>query len=402
MKVLQINAVNGIRSTGRTVKELDEYLQKNGHTSIVVYSDGDIPENGYKMGSIIDRKVHALLSRITGLQGYFSKRSTKKLLGFLDETQPEIVHIRNLHSNFINMPMLFEYLSNYNIPTVVTLHDCWFFTGGHTHFTADEYYDWKNGFNNAKKNKSYLGNKSWFFDTSEKIYRDQIKWFNDIPKLAFVGVSKWVTKEAMKSKVTNSSMVETIYNWIDTDIFKPTEINSLKRKLNLDGKFIILGVASSWSDRKGLHKFIELSKIINDNIRIILIGSLDEGIELPSDIIHVSETDNVQELVQYYSLADVFLNLSIEETFGKVSAEALACGTPVITVDSTANAEIIGPGCGYILDEWDTALAIKKIKLVKKKGKKIFSDECRSFVKEKFNSQKNMRKYIDLYETLIS
>src|SRR5699024_10210510 len=181
MHIVQINAVNGIRSTGRTVKELDEYLKKKGHKSTIVFSDGESSENGYRMGTSIDKKLHALLSRITGLQGYFSRGSTKKLISFLDRKKPDIVHVRNLHSNFINMPMLFKYLAKENIATVITLHDCWFFTGGHTHYIIDEYYDWEKGFEKDKRNKNLLGNKSWFFDQSERIFNDQVKWFSNIP-----------------------------------------------------------------------------------------------------------------------------------------------------------------------------------------------------------------------------
>lgn len=169
------------------------------------------------------------MSRITGLQGYFSKVGTKKLINFIRKQNPDVVHIRNLHSNYVNMPMLFEYLAVNNIATVVTLHDCWFFTGGHTHYVTDNYYDWKKGFNKKNRNKNLLSNKSWFFDQSEKIFYDQIKWFSNISKLAFVGVSNWVTEEAKKSKVTEGAIVQTIYNWIDTDVFKPTSSIELKK-----------------------------------------------------------------------------------------------------------------------------------------------------------------------------
>lgn len=398
MHIVQINAVNGIRSTGRTVKELDNYIRKKGYKSTIVYSDGESPENGYQVGSSIDKKLHALFSRITGLQGYFSRGSTKKLISFLDRKKPDIVHVRNLHSNFINMPMLFKYLANENIATVITLHDCWFFTGGHTHYIIDEYYDWEKGFEKGKRNKKLLGNKSWFFDQSERIFNDQVKWFSNIPTVAFVGVSKWIKEEAQKSKVTDGSLVETIYNWVDTDVFMPT----YSEQLNNSKEFIILGVASGWSNDKGLDKFIELSKNLDENMKIILIGNVDKTFKLPDNIVSIPETDDISELVKYYSAAGVFLNLSLEETFGKVSAESLACGTPVIAIDSTANAEIIGPGCGFVLEKWDVLECINRIQLIKHNGKDTYSENCRKFVIDNFNSNCNLQKHIELYESLLS
>jgi len=402
MHILQINAVYGMRSTGRTVKELDNYLKKNGHKSTIAFSEGETIKNGYKIGSSLEKKIHALMSRITGLQGYFSKKGTENLLNFINNQNPDIVHIRNLHSNFINMPMLFNYLATKDIATVVTLHDCWFFTGGHTHYIKNGYYGWKNGFDKTNRNKNYLSNKSWFFDTSEKIFNDQVKWFSSISKLAFVGVSDWVTKEAKKSQVTDGALVKKIYNWIDTNLFNPMYNNELQKKLNLTNNFIILGVASRWDTNKGFDKFIELSRHIENNMRIVLVGEVDDTSILPNNIIYIPETDNISELVEYYSMADVFLNLSIEETFGKVVVEALSSGTPVITINSTANAELIGPGCGYIIEEWDVFNALKKINLIQKKGRQSFSETCRKFAKENFNPQDKLNQYLELYQELLS
>ncbi|CZR05641.1 Glycosyltransferase involved in cell wall bisynthesis [Trichococcus flocculiformis] len=399
MRVLQINAVYGIMSTGRTVLEMEKYLIKLGHESIVAYSEAPYSNSGYKIGGTFGKKIHGLFSRVTGLQGYFSSLSTRKFLKYIDDVKPDIVHVRNLHSNFINMGMLFDYLAKNDIATIITLHDCWFYSGGHTHYVKDKFYDWRDGFSKYNKNKKIMGNPSWFFDRSEKIFNDQVKWFTQIPRVSFVGVSNWITSEARQSKVTDRSHVQTIYNWIDLDTFHPVDDPILKEEMNIQNKFIILGVASGWGNNKGLDKFIELSNSLKDDECILLVGRVNESIHLPKNIINIPETHDIAELVRYYSISDVFVNLSNEESFGKVSAEALACGTPVITNNSTANPEIVGEGCGYIIDSFDDIR--KRIDQIKICGKKSYSKLCVQFAHDNFDSRERMEDYVKLYTSLI-
>ena len=402
MRVLQINAVYGIRSTGRIVLEIEKHLIDSGHKSNVAYSEAPYNNTGYKIGGKFGKKVHGLLSRITGLQGYFSTVPTRKLLKFIKKNNPDIVHVHNLHSNFINMGMFFDYLAKNDIVTIITLHDCWFYTGGHTHYVKDEFYDWRDGFSKCNKNKKKMGNSSWFFDKSEKIFNDQVKWFTQIPRVAFVGVSNWITNEAKQSNVTDGSHVQTIYNWVDLEIFHPVNNPTLKDKLNIQNKFIILGVASGWSNNKGLDKFLELAKYLRSDEIILLVGKVNNDINLPNNVMNIPETHDLNELVKYYSMADIFVNLSLEESFGKVSAEALSCGTPVITINSTANSELVGDGCGYVISKWDINHILNKIHVLRENGKESYTEKCIEFAQQNFNSRNNMEEYLHLYEKLLS
>ncbi len=135
MRILQVNAIYGSKSTGTIVKDIDLLLQSKGHESYVAFQKStEVPTNGYKIGNKLDYKIHALLTRLLGKQGYFSIASTKKFLKYIDKIKPDIVHLHNLHSNYINLNMLLKYLEYKNIHTVITLHDCWFFTGNCSHY----------------------------------------------------------------------------------------------------------------------------------------------------------------------------------------------------------------------------------------------------------------------------
>ena len=166
MRVLQINAVSGIRSTGRMVTEISNYLNDNGHEGYIAYSDGIPYIKGYKIGSKIEKTIHAISSRVLGTQGYFSIAGTHKLLNYMVELKPDIIHLHNLHGNCINLKLLLEYIANKDIPTVITLHDCWFYTGKCTQYTVDDCYKWKIECNNCPRlNKD---NISWLLDRTKK------------------------------------------------------------------------------------------------------------------------------------------------------------------------------------------------------------------------------------------
>lgn len=397
MKVLHINAVSGIRSTGRICSEIIEFLQEKGHKGYMAYSDGN-KAKGHKIGTKLDHKCHALLSRISGKQGYFSVLETYRLLKYIGFLEPDIIHLHNLHGNYININMLLKYLAKKDIPTVITLHDCWFFTGKCFHFTVEDCYKWKEECNHCPR--IHKDNPSWFFDKSKKMYHDKKSLFGQIKQLAVVGVSDWITEEAKQSLLKNGQIIRRIYNWVDFNVFKPVCAEDLRRRMNLEDKFVILGVASFWTEDKGLSELLQLSKELPENMVIVLIGNLKENIEAYKNIIHIRETHDITSMVKFYSMADVLLNLSMEEACGKVTIEALACGTPVIAMNSTSNPEQIGEACGYVVEKNDRDDLYRKINLVYRNGKNYYRDHCISYANKTFNKTNCLNDYIQLYHEL--
>lgn len=397
MRVLQINAVNGISSTGRTTSELADYLNENGCEAYTAYSSGTPVKLGFKIGNTIDRKLHGLLSRVTGKQGYFSKSSTKDLIQWIGEIKPDIVHLRNLHGNYINLGLILQYLAKNDIPTVITLHDCWFYTGKCTHYTIDKCYKWKDKCGGCPRLKK--DNKSWFFDQTVEMLVDKKKWYDKIPRLAVIGVSDWITNEAKKSILNHAKILTRIYDWIDLNKFKPVIQQGIKNDYGLENKFIILGVASGWSNAKGLDKFLRLAEKFEEDMTIVLVGNLPEKVKLPVNILKIPETHSIEELVKIYSMADVFVNFSPEESFGKVTAEALSCGIPVITNSSTANPELVGEGCGYITNNFEDV--INRIRQIKIEGKNFYTKACIQFARKNFGSRERMLDHMKIYTSLI-
>lgn len=401
MKILQINAVYNKSSTGRNAWEMHKFLLDRGHDSRIASPDADeAGEKLYKIGNLADRKVHALFSRITGLQGYFSKGATKKLLQYMDKFEPDVVLLGNLHGNYIHVPLLLEYLKEKNVATVVVLHDCWMYTGKCVHYYYSDCDRWLNECGKCPELKS--GNKSWFFDRTKKMINDKKRLFNEIQRLAFVGVSEWITQEISKSTIgKNALFCRRVYNWIDFDKFY-AEDNLCKEVEQLYcGKQVILGVAGEWNEAKRFSQFLHIAEKLDEKKIIVLVGKIDSQIMLPSNVIGVGEVNSIDELRKYYNRADVFLNLSGAESFGKVAAEAMACATPVVCYNSTANGEIVGEGCGCVVPENDIEAIIVAINKICSIGKQIYSEECVRFAKNNFDKERNLLEYENVLNQVV-
>ena len=278
MKILQVNAVYGYKSTGTIVKDIDELVRSNGDESFVAYQTCNVkPLNGYRVGNIIDWKLHALFSRFFGRQAYYSKRATKKLLKWIDNIRPNIVHLHNLHSNYINLPLLLEYLAKNNVATVITLHDCWFFTGKCFHYVDMNCNKFQSGCGNCPKKN--LSPKSLFKDTSAQVLQDKLKYLTDIPNLKIIGCSKWICEEAKKGILRNAD-ISYIWNGVDTQVFRHYENNDFAEKYNSYNKFIILGMANKWLLEVNEKALDSVMGILNQNVNLMLIGCSDKQKEL--------------------------------------------------------------------------------------------------------------------------
>lgn len=400
MRILQINAVYKHSSTGRTTLELHKYLKQNGIVSAIAAVDVPYENEEYiKVAGKFSERLHALLSRLTGRQGFFSYYSTKRLIKKIHLFAPDIIHLRVLHSNCINLPVLLGYIAKNNIPTVITLHDCWYFTGHCCYFTDTQCDKWKQGCGKCPDLRNW--NRSLFFDQTARNLRDKNELFGNIEKLAVIGVSDWVTSFVKDSILKDARIIRRIYNWVDTEQFNLKDTKDLRQKLGIVNDFVILCCAQAWGMAKGLQDVINVAHKCSD-CKIVLVGSVpDDFLPLPTNIIQIGVLSDVNKLVEYYSMADVFFNPSTRETFGKVTVEALSCGTPVVAYNMTATPEIITEGCGYMTEPHDINSVIKYLEIIKREGKETYSKQCRESSVMRFSQPILMKQYIDLYKELL-
>lgn len=398
MKILQINAVYGMGSTGNIVRDIHELCLSEGIESFVAYSLSNVCEkdivNGYKIGKDLGKKIHALLCRINGMQGYFSGCATRKLLKHIDSIKPDIVSFHNLHSNYINLNMLLLYLAKRDIKTVVTLHDCWYFTGGCFHYTAAGCDKWQKECGNCPKKK--LDTPAYLFDRSNKILRDRKKYFDKIKNLTIIGVSQWIAEEAKKG-IFKGRDVRFAHNGVDLDIFKPTE-SDLREKYRIEDKFVILGLASKWLSEVNRKCFERITAEFKEDEILMLLGCTEEQKKsLPPNVIALPFVTDRNELAKVYSAADVFVNLTREDTLCFMNLEPQACGTPVITFANTGASETVDSNCGFTVENDDADGMLERIAFVKEKGKAEFSEECIEFIKNNFEKNSNYKQLMQFF-----
>lgn len=397
MKVLLINAVYGRGSTGTIVRDIEQLCEQNGIDCYVASPDPKVREakRGYIIGNIFDHKVHAVLSRINGRQAYFSHIPTWKLCHYIDRIKPDIVHLHNLHSNYIHLNILLKYIARKDIKTIITLHDCWFFTGGCFHYTSVGCNKWKKECGQCPKKKQ--DTPSFLFDYSSAILSDRKKYLLSIPQLYVTGVSEWISREASNSFLRNIPNY-VIHNGIDLNVFKPTP-SELRKTLGLEGRFVILGPASKWLLKINRDVLYRFSKFLKPDEVLLLFGNRDNDIELPANVMSYGYTNNKTELAQLYTMADIFANVTREDSLSLINLEAQACGTPVVTFDQTGPKETVDDVCSRSIPVGNAELMYETIESLKQKKNAHSNETLLRFIKERFNIVNSYMKYIDLYKS---
>lgn len=356
MKIVQINScING--STGNIMQDLQNAIISTGNQGITYsrkdWSKRDIKrDDHYFIGSIIEKKISHLLEYYTGKEGEYMRVGTRKLLKQIEQFQPDVVHLHNMHGSGINLEMLFLYLKrNPQIKVIWTLHDCWSFTGHCPYFDMVECEQWKKECTKCKQYHLYPASRH---DNSQWMYYRKKALFLGISNMTIVVPSQWLANLVKKSFLKQYP-VRVINNGINQDIFKPTP-NDIRKKYGLDDKFIILGVAFTWSERKGLNEIIQLSKTLPKNMQIVLVGA-SNIVEKSSErkIVCINHTESQKEMAELYSAADIFINPTLEDNYPTVNLEALSCGTPVITYNTGGSGESVYPDCGIIVQKKDIA-----------------------------------------------
>lgn len=398
MKIAFINSVIGYGSTGRIVSDLYHAVSDCGNTALVFYGR-KTPQEGVssvRIGNRFSVAEHALSTRIFDLQGFRSLPATRKLIDQLEKYNPDILHLHNLHGNYINIKLLFDYIKRRNKPVVWTLHDCWAFTGHCAYYTYVDCFKWKKLCHHCVQKRIYPA--SMFVDRSEANYRMKRKMFFGVSNLTLVTVSEWLDSEVKQSFLKNYK-VKVIPNGIDLSVFHPTP-SDFRRRHHLEGKTILLGVASIWHDRKGLWLFHELADYLDSNFLIVLVGiTKSQKKKLSNKIMTIQRTNQIEELAAIYTAADIFVNPSMEETFGMVSLEALACGTPVITNRYSANPELITKDCGILVEDIKTDLYLKAIHALVKYPKN--KEACIKRASQ-YDKRQSEQTYMDLYQEVMN
>lgn len=357
-----LNTVPNGSTGGIMMKEHRELLAA-GEESYAFWGRGREAENPNEMkfASDVEVKLDVLQTRIDGRAGFHSKNVTKRLLARLDEIKPDVVHLHNLHGYYVNVEILFEWLAEHDCNVEWTLHDCWSFTGHCAYFTYVKCAQWQTHCAydepcsqlHTYPNTFSKASCTWNFDAKKRV-------FNLVPtsRMKLITPSQWLANLVGESFLKGYS-IEVRHNTIDTSVFKPTP-SDFRERYGIGDRFMILGVASPWTERKGLSDFVRLAGALDsEKYVIVLVGLSEKQInELPKSIVGLTRTDSREELAGIYSTADVFFNPTTEDNFPTVNLEAEACGTCVVTYDTGGCRETLRRTDSHAVKGYEQGLAL--------------------------------------------
>ena len=398
-RILYINVTYKNASTGRIINDIVSSPEAKDTEYRVLFQEGNNADSiGIQFENKIDNILRRGVHKFFGNVDFVTVHETKRLIEEIKKFNPDLIHLHTIHHQCTNYQMLFDFLKEYKKPVVFTAHDCWVYTGGcyyYTEFNCDKF---KLGCNDCKqkrenmecspeKTAQMLNKKCSFYDSCDFVY--------------ISCVSEWIFKEIHKSKIKNKN-IYCIRNGIDTNVFKPmkasAEIADLKRKLLNNRKYLILGVASVWSHRKGLEKFTKLAESLGEDYQVVLVGGHLPEKSPCENLTYYGSTLDVNELARICNAADLFVNMSIEESFGLVTAEAACCGTPVIAYDSTANSEVVSLAQGTLIERDNEAQMVKSIKEICKTKPEINNIEE---IRQSLSKDRMIEEYWDLYNKIL-
>ncbi len=404
-KLLQINPVLRTNtSTGRIMQEIGDLAMASGWESYVAYSKGrdgfrECSSKTVPVGDRLSVAMHGLETRLFDRHGLGSRRATRDFIKKIIEIDPDIIHIHNIHGYFLNYQFLFDYLSKSGKPVIWTVHDCWLFTGHCYHYMKAGCERWKTGCHHCPQKRLFPS--SLLFDRSTRNFKDKAEAFRSMPKdlMTFVPVSEWMMDE-MRESFLKDYRFRVIHNGIDTNIFKPSDSGrSVRMRYGIGDKKIILGLASVWCREKGWDDFISLSKLLNDDEVIVMVGVKPEQAKsLPEGIIPIARTENVWQLAELYSAAEVFVNPTWQDNYPTVNLEAISCGTPVVTYDTGGSVESITPETGLIVPKGDIASLRQATSAIEVLGKSCYRMPCREYALANFRKEDRYADYLRLYD----
>ncbi|NLP21342.1 MAG: glycosyltransferase [Erysipelotrichaceae bacterium] len=395
MKILQINSVYGYGSTGRIVESIHKACISKDIDSYVIFSrlgainstkkEVEETDNIIRVYNDKEFKEHVLKAVLLDKHGLYSNKSTYVIIDKIKEINPDIIHLHNIHGFYLNYEILFEFLKKFNKKIIWTLHDCWAFTGYCSHYEYNECNEWKTGCLNCKYSNVYPYR---LLSNSKDNYIRKSKVFNSVDDITIITPSFWL-KQQIRNSFLKGKVCKVITNGLSSEKFKFTKTNILE-KYGIFNKKIILAVSSIWTKQKGFDEYLKLAKLINEDWKIVMVGLSKKQIKkLPKNIIGIERTNSIEDLIELYSAATVFVNLTLEETFSLVNIEAQSCSLPVITYNTGGSPETV-LNKENIVDKYDLNKVIELL-------------NNRSFNKKRYNIKNTMiQNYIELYYEVIN
>ena len=396
-KLLIINVTCNQGSTGKISEQIGALMKSAGWEVYLAHGARRVNPSElitFQFSHVKDEYLHFVKSLLFDGDGLGSIVATKRLLRYIKNVKPDIIQLHNLHGYYINYKILFGYLNKTQIPVVMTLHDCWSFTGHCVHPIIANCDKWKSECNHCPLKNKYP-KKTIGLDGAKRNFLLKQRYFTANKNLHIVAVSNWLASWLQQS-ILRTKPISIIHNGIDLDTFLPY------KRTNSE-KYRILGVSNVWLNDKGLLDVFKLRTLLPlEKYQITLVGLSTKQVKrLPEGIIGITRTSNQQELAKLYSDADVLINPTYADTFPTVNLEALACGTPVVTYKTGGSPEALSVDTGIVVEGGDVKGMADAIMIKSVKTKEIIN-ACRQRAVSNYDKNICFLEYAELYSELIT
>jgi glycosyltransferase involved in cell wall biosynthesis len=315
----------------------------------------------------------------------------------------DVVHLHLIHNDAYFSILSLSRLSRLK-PLVWTIHDLWAMTGGCLFsFDCD---CWLTGCASRcpyPRRKSLLQHHipALHWQIKKQVYRRL--------NLDLVVASKWMLDRIKSSPLLKHLPCQLIPFGIDLEMFRPRAKAEARKKLGIwpNQKVIAFRDVGLGDRFKGVRWITEALQLYEPQgptcLLILQDGHAFRSLWPKYSVITPGWIDG-EELAVALSAADVFLMPSIQEAFGLMAIESMACGTPVITFDGTSLPEVIKtPHGGLAVPAKDSvalAGAIQKLleddNLRDKLGK-----QARQIAEQEYTLPVYVQRHLSLYEDAI-
>ena len=394
MKILQMNCWLESGSTGKIVHAMQKYIQSQNDDSYVIYGLGEVSSNPneFRTTPKFVRKVQSFRSRITGYPYGGCIWGTVEAICFLKKIKPDLVHIHCINGYMVNIYRVLTYLKEHHIPTVITNHAEFMYTGGCIH--AVECEKWKTGCYSCNK-LSAEHPISYFFDRTTDEWKRMKAAYSGFEKLYICNVSDWITERARQSPFFRGYPVVTVFNGLNTDDFCYRGLDIVEE----NKRPLIVHVTPNFYDKiKGGAHVLKMCKRL-PNVDFLVVGSkANDAMDVPSNLWFMGRVENKKTLAKLYSNANICLLTSLRETFSMVTAESLCCGTPVVGFKAGGPESIALKNYSIFVEQGDDDALEKALKemLSRKMYKSVISNEACQRYSEKIMCERYYRIYREL------
>jgi glycosyltransferase involved in cell wall biosynthesis len=244
---------------------------------------------------------------------------------------------------------------------------------------------------------------------SRRVWKRKEEVFRTVnpARLHIIALSRWMAEQVRQSPLLGRFPLTIIPNGIDTEVFCARDRRTARGLLGIrqDVRVFLFAADDVTNRRKGLMLLSDalIGQSTIGDLLVVSVGHGKPALDSRIQHLHLGHIE-YQRLSLAYSAADVFVIPSLQESFGNVVLESMACGTPVVGFAVGGIPDMVRPGItGLLVPPYDiSALRAAILGLVQnEKQRTEMSRNCRQIAVEEYSLELQARRYGQLYKNLL-